>query len=455
MTNDAVMTSRRIGPVRLAPGVPVREVVIFIIIVALTSSVVSFVGLMQPFILGEIAHVPQHEQGRIAGLLATVQQIVVMLCVGFTGALGDKVGRRLLLVLTLVGFAICLIGFSFAGSVALLIGFRLAYGLASSLHTASVPPKFVEYPAEQSRGKFMALTMVSLNLSGLVLVGLIASRLPSWFRLAGLDILGSGRAAIWTVAIAALLLAAAAQLFMLPDRKVRAAAPPGRRKMFAGYREVIAHGRANPNFGLLLITAMVIRTDIAVLQSFLALWVVTEAHAAGIGTLAALKIVGTLTAIQAGASMVIPLVLGPILDRANRAPIYAGSVGLVGIALLSTVFVDGVTGWSIYLVVAFIGVGEAAQTISQQAFFGQEAPPHLRGTAYGMLAVMGTVSVVAVSMIGGQLFDRLGPTGPFMLSGGLHILVIGGSLIFVWLRRRAIRAATTRATLRAAAGTAG
>lgn len=445
MIDSVAVQGGRLGPIRLAPGIPAREVIVFVIIVALTSSIVSFTALMQPFVLGELAHIPVKEQGRIAGLLTTVQQVVLMLCVGFTGALGDRVGRRLLLIMTLLGFGACLLGFSLVGGLAAMIVIRLAYGLASSLHTASVPPKFVEYPAEESRGKFMALTMVTLNLSGMVLVGYVAARLPSWFKLTGMDVISSGRSALWTVAIAALLLAIATRLLMMPDRRASRAAVPGKRRMFAGYRELFDHGRTNPNFGLLLVTSLVIRTDAAVLQSFLSLWVVTSAHGEGIGTLAALKIVGTLTAIQSACSIVVPLILGPILDRTNRAPIYAGAVGFVGLALLSTMLVNDVTGWPIYVVVAFIGLGESAQIISQQAFFGQEAPPHLRGTAYGMLAVMGTVSVVAVSLIGGQLFDKLGPTGPFMLAGWLHVLVIVGSLIYFRRRGRAMREASSTA----------
>jgi MFS family permease len=378
-----------------------------------------------------------------------------MVCVGFTGALGDRVGRRLLLMLTLIGFGACLLGFSLVGGLAAMVAIRVAYGCASSLHTASVPPKFVEYPAEASRGKFMALTMVTLNLSGMVLVGYVAARLPSWFHLTGMDIVASGRSAMWAVGGVALVLAVATRLFMMPDKRLPKANAGERRSFIAGYRELFAYGRTNPNFGLLIVTALVIRTDVAVLQSFLSLWVVTSARGEGIGTLAALKIVGTLTAIQSACSIVIPLVLGPILDRANRAPIYAGSVGFVGIALLSTMLVDNVTSWPIYAVVVFIGIGEAAQTISQQAFFGQEAPPHLRGTAYGMLAVMGTVSVVLVSLIGGQLFDKLGPTGPFMLSGWLHVIVIGGSMIYFRLRGRAMRSARLAAQLQEAPGTAG
>ncbi len=444
MADVDMAKAQRIGPVRLAPGVSASEVLIFLLIVALTGSVVSFVALMQPFILTELAHIPDAQQGRVAGGLTTLQQIVIMACVGLTGALGDRVGRRLLLICTLIGFALCLVGFSMVGGLAGLVIVRMVYGFASSLHTASVPPKFVEYPDEGSRGKFMALTMIMLNISGMVLVGYVAARLPAWYQAAGFTEIVSGKVALWTAATLAVVLAICARIFMQPDRRAPvASATTGKKKRFAGYAEVLAHAKTNPNFGLLLLTSFVIRTDGAVITSFLALWVVIDAKSHGIGMIEALKIVGVLTAIHSACSITVPLILGPILDRVNRAVVYAASVGIVGVALMLTGFVTDVTSPLLYVVMIFVGIGEAAQTLSQQALFGQEAPPHLRGTAYGMLAVLGTISVIIVSMVGGQLFDTLGPAAPFMLSGGLHIVVLaGGLLVMRYLagrtRRRAL-----------------
>lgn len=52
-----------------------------------------------------------------------------------------------------------------------------------------------------------------------------------------------------------------------------------------------------------------------------------------------------------------------------------------------------------------------------------------------MLAVLGTISVVIVSIVGERLFDTMGPAAPFVLSGGAHLLALVPCPI-VWQRRR-------------------
>jgi hypothetical protein len=49
-----------------------------------------------------------------------------------------------------------------------------------------------------------------------------------------------------------------------------------------------------------------------------------------------------------------------------------------------------------------IGIAESTQTIAQQAFFGQEAPADLRGTAYGLLAFFAEQQL---GFIGGALIE--------------------------------------------------
>lgn len=434
MNSDYPKTAR-IGPILLAPGVTAREVVAFLTVAAITGSVVAFVALIQPFVLSELIGVPTDQQGWATGTLTTLQQVVLMVTVGFTGALGDRLGRRVLLVSALVGFALCLLGMSFAPTLAALFAIRLCYGLASSLHTASVPPKLVDYPQEASRGKFMAMAMVAINLATMVLVGYVAAHLPGWFRNTGLNAAEAGRAAIWTVAAVSILLAFVAWRFMAADRPVAPAGDAPGLTAFRAWGEVFRHARDNPRFGLLVITGLVIRTDEAVLLAFLALWVTVGAKAEGIGAIEAIQIAGVLTMIKTGALLVVPMILGPIIDRVDRAWAYVIAVTVAGLALMSTIFVDSISGPGIYIVMLVIGVAEAAQYLTQQALFGQEAPPRLRGTAYGMLAVLGTLSVVFVSIVGGRLFDTMGPAAPFILSGAAHLLALLPCLV-IWLRRR-------------------
>lgn len=438
----------RIGPIRLTPGVPAREVILFLFVTGIAVVFVAFVNLMQPFVLTEIAHVPTKMQGRLAGELMTVQQIMMLLFVSLAGAMADRVGRKAMLVFALVGFGVCAILYPLASSVLALFLIRILYGLSSTGHTAGGPTKFFDYPTNDSRGKFMALVMVFYAVLQITLVGAIGSRLPGWLQASGLSVAEAGTRALWIAAGVAFATALIAYFFLMRDvptqEKQVAAGPRGYRAMFRGFREVIAYARTNRRFGMLLVTSFVIRTDVSVLQSFMALWITIQGGKQGLTTLAAIKVAGTVAAIISSMNLIVPPILGYLLDRTSRLAIYLTSVGLVGVVFLCAPLVEDVTGSSIYILAVFIGLAESSQTISQQALFGQEAPAHLRGTAYGLLAFFGTLSVVVTSFLAGYLFDRLGPTAPFLFTGTLHILFTVLAVIILVAGVGRARRATSR-----------
>lgn len=147
-----------------------------------------------------------------------------------------------------------------------------------------------------------------------------------------------------------------------------------------------------------MLMGMVSRTDNTIISTFMALWITATARAQGLSTLEAVKIAGTVTGIMAAAQLLGPPLVGILMDRLNR-----------------------VAGWPLYAFALALGITEAAQGLCQQTLFGQEAPAHLRATAYGMFAWLSTCTVIFASIGGGLLFDRLGPASPFVMMGTISI----------------------------------
>lgn len=432
-----------IGPIRLAPGIPRREVFVFLLIAGIASALTAFINLMQPYVFNEIMDIPVDKQGQLAGELMTVQQAVVLICVSFAGALADKIGRKVMLVFALVGFAISALVYPLAGTVFVLFVIRFFFGIASSAHTAGGPPKFYDYPDNASRGKFMAMVMIFYALVAVVLVGAIGGQVPGWLVDAGFTGAQAGQYALWGAAGFGFAAALIAAIFMMDDRPKRGPDALAQKKsvlqaglasfteLTGAFKEVAGHARTNRRFGILLLTSFVIRTDEAVVASFFALWITIQGAQEGMTAAEALVIAGIVMALMRATSFIVPPILGILLDRYDRLKIYIISLIMVGVSFTSAMLVDSVSGWAIFALAAFIGLTENAQTISQQAFFGQEAPAHLRGTAYGLLAFFGTGSVVVISLIAGYLFDLVGPTAPFVLIGGLHILFSVLALLYL------------------------
>jgi MFS family permease len=52
------------------------------------------------------------------------------------------------------------------------------------------------------------------------------------------------------------------------------------------------------------------------------------------------------------------------------------------------------------------------------------APPELRGTAYGILNLLGGLAVLLASVIAGALWDAVGPQSTFLFGGVLTVIAL-------------------------------
>ena len=79
----------------------------------------------------------------------------------------------------------------------------------------------MDYPAEDSRGKFISL--VTIVYAGLIAVynGYFASHLASWYRNAGMADSEATRWAFWTIALVTVAGLASTLFFMQDDRPAR------------------------------------------------------------------------------------------------------------------------------------------------------------------------------------------------------------------------------------------
>ena len=62
---------------------------------------------------------------------------------------------------------------------------------------------------------------------------------------------------------------------------------------------------------------------------------------------------------------------------------------------------------------------------------GQEADPKITGATIGAWSFCGAVGVMFGSLLGGLLFDWWKPGAPFLLMGGLNLLV---AIAAIWCR---------------------
>jgi MFS family permease len=450
---------KRIGTILLSPGVEPAQIYVFLLITCACTFVNEFAMTMQPLVFAQQLHIDPARQGFLAGLLGTTQQFGTLIFIPVAGALADIVGRRIMLVLTLTGFWLCLLGYPLITVVAALFALRFLWGVAFTGFTAGAATMAMDYPDNASRGKFISLVLI-VPMAGSALLMLGGSRLPSWLRNSGYGPRGIAIGTFWIVAGIALIGAVAAWRLLSADSRTAprgtasatfaeragSAANPG--TMFASFRGVLAnlrgvfaHARENPRFAFILLIGSVVRTDSVILGAFVGLWVVNAGRLEGIDAITATRTAGLLTAIRLVTMGGGLLLFGPIADRASRVGLVLFAVALTAAGFAAFGLISDVFGTGMIAVVALVGIAEGAQSIASQSLIAQEAPAHLRGSSMGVFAFLGTASLMIVNLIGGRLFDRAGFSAPMLMESILHVAALAAALALLRARRPAARMA--------------
>jgi predicted MFS family arabinose efflux permease len=94
-----------------------------------------------------------------------------------------------------------------------------------------------------------------------------------------------------------------------------------------------------------------------------------------------------------------------------------GGVGLCLVGLIGNPF-----SRPLLLIYVFAGTAFAG-ALAPQTLVADSAPPHLRGTAMGVLNTSMAVGGIVFMQVGGFLFDHVGYAMPFVVKGAANLAV--------------------------------
>jgi ferrochelatase len=129
----------------------------------LFASMMDFIRVLETHLGGATGYY----QVLFGGLLGSLYSILQFICSPFIGALSDRIGRRPILIISLVGIAISYGLWFFAGSFAVLVAARLLGGVMSgNIATATAVVADVTQPSNRSKG--MALIGIAFGLGFII-----------------------------------------------------------------------------------------------------------------------------------------------------------------------------------------------------------------------------------------------------------------------------------------------
>jgi MFS family permease len=160
---------------------------------------------------------------------------------------------------------------------------------------------------------------------------------------------------------------------------------------------------------------------------------VQSATAAGASAAQSTARAGAVIAISQATALVSAPLVGCLGDRLDR-------VGLMMIAFGCAALGYGWVGLTADLLapsaipaLVLLGVGQSSTILASTVIMGQEARADIRGSVFGVQSFCGGLGILAISAIGGRLYDAEGPGSPFLLIAVLNLLVLGWAW---WVKRQ-------------------
>ncbi len=385
----------------------------------------TFLPQSQAFLLTEYLKIPESEQGVISGNLNFWGEIVIIATVGLFGALSDRLGRRIVMAF---GFLVMGVAFYFyprATTVDELLMYRLVYSAGIAAVSCMIVTVVADYVRDVSRGKASGYLGI-MNGLGAMIAAFVLIKLPARFIGGGMSPLDAG-ITTFNIVMGIALATALLMWFGLQKR------PPETHEDRPGVVQMIVDGvkaAKDPGIALAYGASFVARGNLAVVGTFLALWLTTHGTTQlGMTAADALAKAGMIIGISYMAAFAGAPLFGILTDKISRTGALMVTLLTAFIGYGGTFLVVDPFGGLMILFMIFVGLSEVGCIITSGVLIAQQSPTAIRGSVIGIFNLTGAIGILVASKVGGYLFDHWRAAGPFVFFGLVALLVLLWALL--------------------------
>lgn len=334
-----------------------------------------------------------HASESAVGLLIASYSLMQFIFMPFWGRLSDRVGRRPVLLLSLLASSVGYLIWGFSQDLVVLLVSRLVAGFGNA-NIAVAQAYIADITTPETRAKGMGLVGAAFGL-GFVLGPAIGFGCMS---------LGMSIAAIGFVAAAFSALDLALTAVLLPEPKKRSSAGAERYGMGAGFffKTIV-----NPKMRISLALFLISTFAFANMEATLVLLTVDQFQFDSSQNMIMFVYIGVLMVIVQGR-----LIHGLSKRFGEKKLILAGSL-LIAIGLLLTPLTSQVV--VLYVALALLAVGSGINTPANQSMLSKLAPPDCMGGVMGVGQSLSTLGRILGPAIGCAVYQYLGHYSPYLL----------------------------------------
>jgi MFS family permease len=410
----------RFGSIQLAQGVSQRHAWVALYSSLTTMSLLVYINLIQPYLFIKVLNLPMAELGSATGRLASLHETVAIVCMLIIGALSDQWGRRLIYG---AGFLLMATGYflyPLADSLAQLAVFRAVFATGGGIVLVMFTVLAIDYSQESSRGKWIGLLNLGAGI-GVLIMTLVMSRIPGLLEKAGYDGVTAGRYVFW---IASVLCGLTGIILALGLKKTKPADVTQRPAFLATALRAFRVAATNRKLALAYGAAFIGRGDLVIIGMFLPIWVSQTAQQAGLSPADATARAGTLLFVNQLAVVAWAFFAGFLNDRFDKLVMLATAFAVASVGYLGLWWIADPFSNACFIAVFILAIGEISIVVTNNALVGEQAPAAARGAVFSVVGVAGAIGIALSTLLGGELFDRIHSTAPFLMMVGANLLII-------------------------------
>lgn len=381
-------------------------------------SLFLFFGIIQPFVLTTVLKIPQEQQGGITGSLGILNEITLLILTPLFGVLSDKIGRKVIYVFGFLTLGVAAVLYTLLDQTWELYAFRVVTAVGAAAVSGMFATVIADYIIDRDRGKGTGL-MGFFNGLGAMFAVLVLLGLPTFFSRRGFEFAYSLTLTFYFVAALAFF----SSVVLMLGLKGGLVSQTAEKKSFASLAKEGVTAAKNPAILLAYFAAFVSRGDLALVGSFLTLWLNKYGINSGLSEADAARQVSiTVVIVQTVALFSAPIV-GLMVDRLNAitAVIIAAIIASIGYS--SLFLIENPFGSNMKFALILVGFGEIAGVITSQVLIARFAPKEVRGSVIGFFGLCGALGIMTAFGVGGYLFDNWKESAPFLLFGIFGIFV--------------------------------